>query len=98
MGWFFSFFQAMFGGIFGVVYTILTSAKGRFIQLLLLKWYILIMGTAVVVVYNVFKTLQDRGLLDKFYYFVKDILMDIQRIPLECSTKVVDLKDFWDCL
>lgn len=97
----FQFIQNFFGSFqrgFDFYKGVIESAKGKWIYAILFKWYTLVVGVALVVTYNILKTLHDKGLLERLYSFVDSILQDVVRISVECTQYIDSLERLWYCL
>ena len=82
---------------FAIIWTILKSKAGLFIQIILLRWYVMIMIPAVIVTYYVFKGLQSSGfftIIENFISTKLDMLMYYAKI---CPTKILNLYDIINC-
>lgn len=74
------------------------NPMGVFIYGLLTKWYIMVLLSAVVVTYWVFKGLETAGVLTKAEQVITRALNESRSVAKNCIPKINDLKAFWNCL
>ncbi len=77
---------------------LMTSREGSYISYVLSKWYYGFMILVLGVTYKVLIALDQIGLIDKFQEIIATSFVEINRIAEECTPKIIDLKQFYDCL
>lgn len=77
---------------------IMRSKAGLFVHAVLLKWYVLVAGAAMVAAYHFLKGLEDLGLLERWYNLVSDSLGDMVNIARHCTPKILDMHSLINCL
>ena len=69
-----------------------------FVHKLFAKWYFLITGVSLVVLYWIFKGLYELGLINQAEKIVYTALYEVEYIAKHCTKKIINLKDFFDCI
>jgi hypothetical protein len=58
----------------------------------------IIMMASILVTYWVFKGLKDAGVIDSAEKILVQSLEEIKGVAQNCTPKIVNLQDFWNCL
>lgn len=74
------------------------ASKASFILGIISNWYLLVAVPAMTVTYNVFKSLQEQGILDSMYNQVYGVLQDMIKFSSECPQLIYDINKFVQCL
>lgn len=77
---------------------IINAGAASFVLGILSNWYLLVVIPAMTVTYNVFKSLQDHGIIDTLYNNVKEALLNIVDASSVCPEKIYDVELFFKCL
>ena len=77
---------------------LLKSPMLLFVYGIISKWYIMVMVSAVIVVYWVLQGLTEAGVLQAAEKVVSTALSDTKSVARYCIPKITRLEDFWDCL
>lgn len=67
----------------------LKNVKDKAIKAVLVNWYVLIGGAAIVVVSNVYTALDEKGCIDSMEMFMREHLVMIQNISKYCTKELV---------
>lgn len=63
------------------------------------KWYFLVMPIAIGMVYKIYVILEARGIPDRFFNYVQEILQNIDSTATNCGPLLVDgMQNFIRCL
>ncbi|MEK6734287.1 MAG: hypothetical protein AABY27_04190 [Pseudomonadota bacterium] len=76
----------------------INAGRTAFIYGIISNWYLLVVIPAMTITYNVFKALQDHGILDMLYNEVKGSLDILVKTSMECPQKITDIGEFLNCL
>jgi len=87
----FSFLFSQFRGLFKNPMTL-------FVYGIVSKWYVMVMVTAMVVTYWVFRGLSDAGVITAAEQVVSQAFGDAKSVSQNCVPKIADPKAFWECL
>lgn len=82
----------------GTSTNIVNAGAASFILGILSNWYLLVVIPAMTVTYNVFKSLQEHGIIDTLYNNVKEALINIVEASSVCPDKIYDIELFFRCL
>ncbi|MGC0372257.1 MAG: hypothetical protein DGJ47_000966 [Rickettsiaceae bacterium] len=88
----------MLDTLFTKLKPILNSPVIIFVYSILSKWYIMVMLTALMVTFWVFKGLTDTGILQAAEKTVSAALKDTKSVARYCVPKILSFSDFWECL
>ena len=77
---------------------LLKSPMLLFVYGIISTWYIMVMVSAVIVVYWVLQGLTEAGVLQATEKVVSTALSDTKSVARYCIPKITRLEDFWDCL
>lgn len=77
---------------------VMANPMGVFIYGILSKWYMLIALASVVVVYWVFKGLEEAGVMDATHKIVTKSLSESKAVAKYCTPKIANPQAFWNCL
>ncbi len=84
--------------IIDIIKKVLSNPMIVFVYGILSKWYILIFVSVVVVVFFVFKGLDEIGLIDKFTTVLSRSFYEVKAVAQNCTPKLLDFRDLWACL
>lgn len=76
----------------------IANPMGIFVYGILSKWYVLVMIATVSVTFWVFKGLEEAGVIDSITKELKYGFLEAQAIAQQCSHKIVNLPEMWDCI
>jgi hypothetical protein len=82
----------------GTSTSIVNAGAASFILGILSNWYWLVVIPAMTVTYNIFKSLQEHGIIDTLYNNVKEALINIVEASSVCPDKIYDIELFFRCL
>ena len=88
----------MFGAFLSKIKVLLKNPMIVFVYGIISKWYIMVMVTAIVVTFWVFKGLTEAGVLQEAEKAVSKALRDSKSVARYCVPKITSLSDFWSCL
>ncbi len=88
----------MFTAFLNKLKILLKNPMVVFIYGIISKWYVMIMVSALVVTFWVFKGLTDAGILQETEKIVSKALRDAKSVSRYCVPKIANLSDFWSCL
>lgn len=77
---------------------IIANPMGAFVYGIIGKWYIMIMVAGLVVTFWVFKGLEQTGIMQSFEKILTEALDDTKSVAKNCTPKILNLGDFWECL
>jgi len=77
---------------------LLKNPMSLFVYGIMSKWYVLIMVTAMIVTFWVFKGLTDAGVLQAAEKIVSKALSETKSVARYCVPKITNLSAFWNCL
>ena len=77
---------------------LLKSPMLLFVYGIISKWYIMVMVSAVIVVYWVLQGLTEAGVLQAAEEVVSKALRDTKSVARYCVPQITRLEDFWNCL
>lgn len=86
----------MLDTLFTKLKPILNSPVIIFVYSILSKWYIMVMLTALMVTFWVFKGLTDTGILQAAEKTVSAALKDTKSVARYCVPKILSFSDFWE--
>lgn len=69
-----------------------------FIYSMIINWYVMVMFTAVIVVFWVLKGLVGIGFIDKAQKVVFNSLQETKSVAKHCVPKIMNFSEFWYCL
>jgi hypothetical protein len=76
----------------------INSSQASFVIGIISNWYMLVAIPAMTVTYNVFKTLQEKGILDTLYNQVSESLKELVSLSYTCPQLIYDVEKFMNCL
>jgi hypothetical protein len=88
----------MIQGLYRLLFGLRTNPIGIFIYGIIAKWYIAVALAGILVVYWVFKGLESTGILDLAFTKLTDILNLSKAIAKNCTPKILNLNNVWNCL
>ena len=77
---------------------IAANPMGVFLWGIIAKWYFMIAIASLVVLFWVVQGLNQIGFVDYMYKSVAEVLDMSKAVAQNCTTKLGNLKDFWECL
>ena len=78
--------------------SLLKGAKGKFVYLIMAKWYLLVAIPAFWATYYFFDKLEATGIPKKIYDFVEAKLDMIVTITRECTPHIGNLNEYFSCI
>lgn len=88
----------MFEAFLSKLKVLFNSPMILFIYGIISKWYVMVMVTAVVVMFWVLKGLTEAGVLSAAEKVVSRALKDTKSVARYCVPKINNLREFWGCL
>lgn len=88
----------MFQAFLSKLKLLLNNPMVLFIYGILSKWYIMVMVTAIVVTFWVFKGLERTGILQASEQVVSKALSDTKSVAKNCTPLLNDFSALWSCL
>lgn len=96
----------MFGDLFRQIYraplvlarTLIKSPMSVFVYGIMSKWYLMVMLTAIVVTFWVFKGLEKSGALQAAQNVVFKALGECKAVAQNCTPLIMNLPAMWDCI
>lgn len=88
----------MFAAFLSKLKVLFKNPMVLFVYGIMSKWYIMVMVTAMVVTFWVFKGLSDAGILQAAEKVVSEALRDTKSVSRYCVPKIANLREFWNCL
>lgn len=77
---------------------LMNSPQAAFLWAIFTKWYILILIPTLLATYYFFKGLSDAGILDMIQNFTLSKFELAARITKECTAKILNLKELYNCV
>lgn len=69
-----------------------------FVYTILSKWYFLVMMTGIITTYWVFTGLNEAGVIEATEKILYKAFNETKAVAKHCTKKIVNLREFWDCL
>lgn len=78
--------------------TLINSTQSSLIYTIISNWYLLIAIPAMTITYNVFKALQDHGILEAVYNEVSNGIQQLVDTSMNCPQYIYDIGLLFQCL
>ncbi len=95
---FFDLFRQIYRVPLILMRSLLANPLSMFVYGIMSKWYIMVMLTAIIVTFWVFKGLEKAGVLQAAEKTVSKALSDAKSIAQNCTPLIMDLNAAWACV
>ena len=82
----------------GILKKLMKNPFTLFIYGIISKWYMIVMFSALMTTYWVFKGLEEAGVLQAAQKILVQAVQDTKAAAQHCVPKIKNLQVFWDCL
>jgi hypothetical protein len=87
-----------FAALWAIMRRLFSNPLTTFVYSILSEWYLIIIVGSLIVTYWVFKGLKDVGVIDKAQTILVRGIEESKGIAKNCTPRIVNLADFWNCL